>query len=298
MLKDLIAYRTFVAIAEQPSFTAAAEALGRSVQAVSRDLMRLEADLGSPLVLRTTRRRQLTTAGKEFYRRIAATLADLDRAEEDFKARTLRVAGPIKINGPTLFGPRVVTPIIAEFLARYKEVSIGLELNDAFVDPAASGADLTIRIGDTPPSSLIVRRLGEVRRVTVASPAYLEARGRPQRPCELTGHSCVVRRGDREAARWTFVTDEGETTVEVKGRFETNSVPAAIEAVARGEGIVVAAYWQVRELLEAGSLEIVLPDARLRSRPVVALWSPPRRLPTRTRLFVEFLANRLSTQLL
>ncbi|HTR15262.1 MAG TPA: LysR family transcriptional regulator, partial [Roseiarcus sp.] len=214
MLKDLIAYRTFVAIAEQPSFTAAAEALGRSVQAVSRDLMRLEADLGSPLVLRTTRRRQLTTAGKEFYRRIAAALADLDRAEEDFKARTLRVAGPIKINGPTLFGPRVVTPIIAEFLARYKEVSIGLELNDAFVDPAASGADLTIRIGDTPPSSLIVRRLGEVRRVTVASPAYLEARGRPQRPCELTGHSCVVRRGDREAARWTFVTDEGETTVE------------------------------------------------------------------------------------
>ncbi|HTR13321.1 MAG TPA: substrate binding domain-containing protein, partial [Roseiarcus sp.] len=131
-----------------------------------------------------------------------------------------------------------------------------------------------------------------------ASPAYLEARGRPQRPCELTGHSCVVRRGDREAARWTFVTDEGETTVEVKGRFETNSVPAAIEAVVRGEGIVVAAYWQVRELLEAGSLEIVLPDARLRSRPVVALWSPPRRLPTRTRLFVEFLANRLSTQLL
>jgi len=298
MLKDLAAYRTFVAIVEQSSLTAAAEALGRSVQAVSRDLMRLESDLGSPLVLRTTRRRQLTTAGKEFYRRIAATLAELDRAEEDFRARTLRVAGPIKITGPTLFGPRVVTPIITDFLARYTEVSIALDLTDSFVDPAASGADFTIRIGDTPPSSRIARRLGEVRRVAVASPAYLEARGRPQRPSELSGHDCVVRRGDKEAARWTFVSDEGETNVEVKGRFETNSVPAAIEAVVRGQGIVVAAFWQVREILEAGSLEIVLPDAQLRSRPVAALWSPPRRLPTRARLFIEFLASRLSTQLL
>jgi len=197
MLKDLAAYRTFVAIVEQSSLTAAAEALGRSVQAVSRDLMRLESDLGSPLVLRTTRRRQLTTAGKEFYRRIAATLAELDRAEEDFRARTLRVAGPIKITGPTLFGPRVVTPIITDFLARYTEVSIALDLTDSFVDPAASGADFTIRIGDTPASSLIARRLGEVRRVAVASPAFLEARGRPQRPSELSTHDCVVRRGTR-----------------------------------------------------------------------------------------------------
>ena len=82
----------------------------------------------------------------------------------------------------------------------------------------------------------------------------------------------------------------------MNGRFETNSVPAAIEAVVRGQGILVAAYWQIRDLLEDGSLEIILPDARLAPRPLLALWAPPRQLPTRTRLFVEFLATRLPAQ--
>ena len=206
-----------------------------------------------------------------------------------------KFAGNLKLNGPTLFGPRILTPIITDFLARYPDVTVTLTLSDSFVDPAELGADLTIRIGESPSSSLIVRRLGEIRRIVVASPVYLQARGRPQRPSELADHECIVRRGDREAARWVFATDEDEVAVEVKGRFETNSVPAEIEAAVRGQGISMVAYWQVRELLEEGSLEVILREARLKSRPLVALWAPGR-LAARARLFLEFLANRLSAQ--
>ena len=296
MIRDLSLYQTFVAVAEQPTLTAAAAALGRSVQAVSRDLGRLETILGAKLLLRTTRRQQLTPAGEAFYERIRRLLSELEDAEEEVRARTSRVAGALKIVGPTLFGPRFLVPAIAEFLQAYPEVSVVLELGDAFIDPVVSRADVTIRIGDQPNSPLISRRLAEISRVIVAAPAYLDRRGAPRVPADLVGHDCVVRHGDSEAARWKFGEGAEAATVAVKGHFETNSVPAQIEAISRGLGIGVVAYWQVKDRIESGELAVLLPESRFKPRPIRALWTPSAPLPARARLFVDLLAKRLASE--
>lgn len=298
MIRDLRAYEAFVAIVDNPTLTAAAAALGRSVQAVSRDLGRLEADLGAPLLIRTTRRRRLTPAGEAFHGRIKALLGDLQLAREEVALQASSVAGRLSINAPTLFGPRVLTPLVAEFLRRYTDVSVDLSLTDAFVDPARSGADVTIRIGQSPPSGLVVRRLATVRRATLASPGYLAESGRPRHPSDLRAHRCVVRRGARAGDRWVYRVDGRTLAVPVRGRFETDSVAASIEAMVQGLGIGVAAMWQVRELVGEGRLEVVLADYEPPRLPLQALWAPSRRLPARTRLFVEFLAARLAEEAL
>jgi DNA-binding transcriptional LysR family regulator len=296
MIRDLGLYENFMAVVEQPSITAAAKLLRRSVQAVSRDLARLEADLGVTLIARTTRSRQLTAAGGTLYDRLKPLLSNFELACEEARAAAAAVRGPLRIAGPTLFGPRVLTPIIAEFLMRYAEVTVSLDLTDAFVEPTVSGADVTVRIGDSPVSGAIARRLGEIRRVVVAAPSYLATHGRPLRPADLAGHSCIVRRGAHDAIRWAFRVDGGDEFVAVRGRFETDNVDAANEAVARGLGIGVTAYWQVRDLIDQGRMELLLTNYEPQPRPIQAIWAHSSRLPARTRLFIEFLAGRLGAQ--
>lgn len=296
MLRDLRPYEAFVAIVEHETITSAAATLGRSLQAVSRDLARLESDLGVPLLVRTTRSRQLTPVGRDLYRRVKIALNDLESARDDAMTSAARIAGRMLVAAPTLLGVRLLTPMIAEFQARFAEVRVVLELTDTYVDPATSGADVTVRLGETPPSSLKVRSLGVVRRVAVASPGYIASRGRPMSPADLAAHECVIRRGDREAARWSFQAGDRLESVAVGGRFETDSVAASIEAMVQGLGIGMVAFWQVRDLITEGRLALLLQDFEAPPRPLQALWAPSAQLPTRARLFVDHLVKRFSAQ--
>ncbi len=292
-LRDL---EVFVAIAEEGNLTAAARRLDRSLQAVSRSLQVLEREAGTLLVARTTRQCRLTTAGEQFYTRIKQVLADLAMARAELAEYATTVTGRLRICGPTLFGPRYLAPLLAAFLARYPQLTASLDLSEEYDDPAVSGADVTIRIGETPDSNLIARRLGTIRRVTFASPAYLEARGRPLRPADLMQHDCVVRSALPEASLWRYRSKRGvEEAVQVRGRFESNSTAAINDAVASGLGIGRAAYWQIGELVQQRRVELILTDYELSPLPLQALWLPTRRLPARTRLFVEFLAARLES---
>lgn len=294
-MQSLRELETFVAIAEEGSLTAAALRLGRSLQAVSRGLQTLEATLGATLVVRTTRTSQLSEAGERFYARVKAVLADLEIAQTELAEDAKRLTGTLRINAPTLFGPRYVVPLIAEFLQRHPDLHAAVSLEDEFSDPASSGADVTLRIGSTSDSRLVARKLADVRRVAFASTSYLAAHGNPRTPEDLAAHACVVRTGVPHAHRWSFTARSGKAmAVTVAGRFESDQVSAVNAAVASGLGIGLAAFWQIRDAVDADRVRIVLPEYEPAPSPLFALWARPRRMPARTRLLIDFLAARLA----
>lgn len=291
-LRDL---ETLVAIVEEGSLTNAARRLGRSLQAVSRSLQVLERAHGSTLIARTTRTSQPSAAGMRFYERVKGALTELELARTELAEEAHRLTGRLRVNAPTLFGPQFIAPLVAEFLQRHPQVELSLELSDAYRDPAESGADVTIRIGETPDSRLIARRIGTLRRVAFGAPGYLAERGRPAHPRDLVKHDCVVRTGVPHPGRWLFMSPDGkEIAVNVAGRFDSNQVAAVNAGVLGGMGIGVAAFWQIREWVEAGRVEVLLPDFQITPLPLHAIWARTRRLPQRTRLLVEFLTVKLT----
>ncbi|MGN6233226.1 MAG: LysR family transcriptional regulator [Trinickia sp.] len=294
-MQSLRELETFVAIAEEGSLTGAARRLGRSLQAVSRGLQTLEGEMGATLVLRTTRTSRLSDAGERFYGRVKAILADLEIAQTELAEDARRLTGRLRVNVPTLFGPRFVVPLVCEFLKRHPELSASVTLSDEFSDPATSGADVTVRIGTTPDSRLVARKLADVRRVAFASAGYLAAHEHPHRPEDLASHSCVVRTGVPNPYRWSFTARTGvEVSVAVAGRFESDQVAAVNAAVLGGLGIGLAAFWQIRDAVNAGQASIVLPEYEPAPLPLFALWPRTRKMPARTRLLIDFLAARLA----
>ncbi|SDH79381.1 LysR family transcriptional regulator [Paraburkholderia phenazinium] len=288
---------TLVAVVEEGSLTNAARRLGRSLQAVSRSLQMLEKAHGATLIVRTTRTCHPSPAGVRFYERVKGAFAELELARTELAEEAQQLAGRLRVNAPTLFGPAYVAPLAGEFLQRHPGLTLSLELSDDFRDPSESGADVTIRIGETPDSRLVARRLGTIRRVAYAAPGYLAQHGRPLRPQDLASHACVVRTGLPNPSRWTFRSRQGEEiAVNVSGRFDSDRVAAVNAGVAAGMGIGLAAFWQIRDWLEAGRVELVLPDYEPAGLPLHALWLRTRKLPARTRLLIDFLAARLMNE--
>lgn len=288
---------TLVAVVEEGSLTSAARRLGRSLQAVSRSLQMLEKSHGATLIVRTTRTCRPSPAGVRFYERVKGAFAELELARTELAEEAQRLAGRLRVNAPTLFGPAYVVPLAAEFLQRHPGLALSLELTDDYRDPSESGADVTIRIGETPDSRLVARRLGTIRRVAFAAPSYLAQHGRPLRPQDLSSHACVLRTGLPNPSRWTFRSRQGdEIAVNVAGRFDSDQVATVNAGVAAGMGIGLAAFWQIRDWLEAGQVELVLPDYEPAGLPLHALWLRTRKLPARTRLLIDFLAARLMNE--
>ncbi|HXA46402.1 MAG TPA: LysR family transcriptional regulator [Burkholderiaceae bacterium] len=295
-LRDL---EVFIAIGDAGSLTAAAEKLGRSLQAVSRSLQSLETQMGTTLIARTTRTMRLTTAGERFRDRIKNILADLDAAATEASDEILQLQGRLHINASSQFGPAYVVPLISEFLSMHSSLTAKLDLDDDFNDPVTSSADVTIRIGELADSQLIARRLASVRRVLFASPRYLAKRGYPSVPQDLTQHDCVIRTDIDHPRIWRFIAqDRREILVNVNGRIEANHANAVNQSVVCAMGIGIASFWQVRPLLEAGQVELLLPDFQPPPMPLNAIWVRKKRLPARVRLFVDFLAERLDGALL
>ncbi|OXC73261.1 LysR family transcriptional regulator [Caballeronia sordidicola] len=293
-LRDL---ETLVAVVEEGSLTSAARRLGRSLQAVSRSLQELERAHGSTLIVRTTRTSRPSAAGLRYYQRIKGALSELELARTELAEEAHKLTGRLRVNAPTLFGPQYVAPLAAEFLQRHPHLSLSLDLGDEYRDPAESGADVTIRIGEIPDSRLVARRIGTIRRVVFAAPGYLAEHGRPAHPRDLTKHDCVIRTGVEHPARWRFFDRNGKViNVSVAGRFDSNQVAAVNAGAAGGMGIGVAAFWQIRNWLDAGMVEVLLSDYELSPLPLHAMWLKTRMLPQRTRLLVDFLAARLGNE--
>ncbi|WP_207485154.1 LysR family transcriptional regulator [Arenibaculum pallidiluteum] len=293
---SLVDYRTFVAIVDEGHLTAAARRLGRSVQAVSRSLALLEKDLGVTLIRRTTRRLQPTAAGLAFHARICAALADIESARQEAASTEGEIAGSLRVGASTLFAPAFITPIAAAFMNRYPAVRIELDLADDYVDLIAASLDLAVRIGDLPDSRLVARKLGDLRRVVFAAPGYLARHGRPEEPSDLKRHDCVVRTAAQAPCSWRFRVGGDTLAVEIDGRFRSSGAAVCNEAVALGLGIGYAPLWQVRPLLDAGRVELLLSDYEAEPTPVHVVWPAVPVLPARTRAFADILAARLAVE--
>ena len=289
-------YRVFVAIVEQGNLSAAARHLHRSLQAVSRSLQGLEQELGVELIQRTTRRAQPTAAGLAFHARIKAALADIDLARSELAEHGARIDGRLRIAGSTQFSAPHVVPMVAAFMERYPDVDVELVVADQHVDLQREKLDVAIRLGELADSRLHARQLGLLRLVTVGAPGYFAHHGRPRSPADLRGHSCVLRDCNSEAQRWHYHRGERRQAVEVHGRFSSGNAAVCNAAVLAGQGIGIAALWQVRALLDQGRLETVLDDWQLPGQPVHIVWPPGKQLPARTRAFIDFAAARWTAE--
>ena len=292
-MDKLRAMATFVRIVESGSLTAAAGALDVSGPSVVRLLASLEQSLDVRLLNRTTRRIALTDEGRDYFERCKRILAEVEEAEAAAGNRRGAVRGALRVTAPVLFGRMHVAPLAAEFVARHDGVSIDLLFVDRVVNLLEEGLDAGVRIGDLLDSSLVAIAVGEVRRVVCASPKYLARAGTPRTPPELRAHACIRFAGLGATHEWTFRAGDRRLAVPVRGPLAGNQADALLEACADGLGGGMFLSYQVAPLVAAGRLKLLLTEYLPPPVPVSVVYPHAKLLPARTRLFVDWLRERL-----
>lgn len=282
----------FVQVVEQGGFSAAARFFRMTPSAVSKLVARLEARLGTRLVNRSTRKLLLTAEGRSFYERSVRILADIEEAER-IAADLDDPRGLIRINTSAAYGTHVLAPILSQFLDLYPGISVEVIQTDLVVDLLAERADIAIRAGVMPNSSLVARKLGDTPLVIVASPTYLASHGVPETASELERHNRLGFGYVRAHRDWS--APEGDTIVQVPvaGRLSASDGEALRHFAIGGAGLVQLARFTVAEDLKAGRLVTVLDDPRTRrSEPFHAVYvGQGGHLPARIRVMLDFLAQ-------
>jgi DNA-binding transcriptional LysR family regulator len=289
----LASMQVFVQVVDSGSFAAAAKRLDASAATVTHHVQALEDHLGVQLLHRTTRRLNLTEVGRNFYEHSTRILAQVEEAERC--ASTLQTAprGLLRINTTEAFA-RVLAPLLAEFTANHPDISFDVVTTDHMVDLIDGGFDLAVRAGPLPDSSLISRRLGFGKLIPVAAPAYLEGRGAPQRPEDLTDHNCLIHAA-RESP-WRFIGPDGAITVDISGNLHSNTWVAVRGAAVAGQGIALLPIVLIAEDLQAGRLTRLLPDFDTGEIAVQAVYPASRHLSVKVRSFLDFLVKRMHEQ--
>jgi DNA-binding transcriptional LysR family regulator len=241
-----------VAVVDHGSLAAASRRLRQSPPAVTRALAALEDRVGVRLVERTTRRLSVTEAGRAFAERARVLLNEYDSAVTGLAEAPLR--GLLRVTAPLQFGRRHVAPLVIGFLESFSEMQVELVLNDRNLSLVEQGLDVAVRIGPLEDSTLLARRVGEVRRILVASPAYLAKRGTPRKPADLATHDTIFGTTRSEPSEWRFGQPKRTTVVRLSPRLLVNEVETRLIAVRAGHGIARVLSYQVSEELEAGSL--------------------------------------------
>ena len=290
-MDKLKAMQTFTRIADEGSLTAAARALGSSLPAVVRSLAALERELGVRLFNRTTRRVALTEDGRQYLERCRHVLAAVDDAERAVRGDAAAASGQLTVTAPVLFGQLHVAPAITRFLRRHPQVQVNAILADRVVSLLDEGIDVGIRIGRLEDSSLIAQPLGQVRRMLVASPAFLRRHGLPEHPRELLDANCVRFAGS--ALGWTFHQDGKPFKLQVRGNLRFNHVAPLVDACVAGLGFGVFMSYQVASLLERGALQTVLEAFEPPPQPIHVVYPQARLLPARARLFIDWIRREL-----
>lgn len=294
-MDKLKAIQTFVSIADSGSLTAAANELRCSLPSVVRTLAALEGELGARLFNRTTRRIALTDEGRQYLAHCRQLLTALNEAEAELRAEHSEPQGRLVVTAPVLFGQLHVCGAITRFAQRYPGVNVEVHLLDRVVDLIAEGFDVGIRIGELEESTLVARRVGQLRRIVVATPDYLERHGEPRHPDELLQHNCLKFTG-ASALMWNFLDGKKRLTVPVRGNFSCNQVAPVVDACLEGMGLGMFISYQVAPHVLSGALRIVLADYEPPPRPINVLYPQSRLLPARTRLFVDHLCESLRDQ--
>lgn len=284
----------FLRVLDLGSISAAARSLDLSPALASQRLQRLERALGVRLLHRSTRRLHATPEGAVLAEQGRVLVEDLETLTGGLRQAGTEAAGNLRVTTSASFGRQYVSPLLPEFLDRHPAIRLSIDLDDRLQDLVSAGYDLAVRIGALADSSLVARRLATNRRVLCASPDYLRRRGAPRTPEDLAGHDCVLLVGSRGRQDLWRLGDGhgGETTVRVRGRFESNYGEVLRDAVVAGFGIAMHSVWHVCDDLRAGRLQAVLPDHPIADTGIHALMPQRRLVPLRVRAFVDFLAER------
>jgi len=285
----LDAIAAFIAVCDAGGFAAASRRLRVSPSVVTRQVAGLEQHLGARLLQRTTRSIGLTEAGTRFLERARRIMSDLGEAERAVQDERAAPTGTLAVAAPLLFGRIHVAPMQARFMQKFPQVRAELQLSDRVVNLIEDGIDVGIRIGHLPDSQLIVRRLGETRRVVVASPSYLRKHGRPKHPDELARHDTIAFMGHVPTAEWRFADAGKELSVRVTPRLVTNSGDAAVGYAIQGGGLALALSYQVREAVAGGELVEVLAPFSRPPLPIQAVYPSARLVSIKVRAFVDML---------
>lgn len=285
---------TFVAVAAKGSLTAAALAEGVAPAVIGRRMDALEARLGVKLLLRTTRRINLTHEGSAFLEDCQRLLVDFNNAEASVSAGGVKASGHLRVTAPAGFGRRHVAPLVPDFLAQHPEVSLSLNLSDRVVDIANEGFDCAVRVGDLPDSSLVGVRLADNRRLCVAAPSYLQRAGLPASPADLARHQCLTLSSDASQTRgWAFLVDGSLTHLRPGGRLDCSDGQVLHEWCLQGLGLAWRSTWEVQADLAEGRLRSVLDDFAAPPNGIYAVFPSARHLPLRVRLWIDYLKQRL-----
>ncbi len=289
--------RTFVRVVEAGSFTGAAERLQRAKSAVSRRVSELEDRLDVRLLNRTTRRLNLTETGRDFYARCVRLLSDLEEAELAVSSEHASLRGTLRVASPMSFGVLHLADAINDFLSLHQDLRLEADLDDRRVNLIEDGFDVAIRIGALADSSLIARRLAPMRRVTCASPAYLERFGTPRSPDDLVNHMGLSYSNVPDSAHWQYRCPDGEQrTARIGSRMRVNNGDMLLSAARHGLGIVISPCFLAYEAIEQGALIPILTDYALPEESAYAVYPPGRHLSHRVRIFIDFLAERFGEQ--
>ncbi len=287
------AMEVFVAIAERGSLTAAGEALGSSLPAVVRSLAAYEAALGVRLFNRTTRRISLTEEGREHLAHCRDLLERVAASELALTRGVAEPAGQLTVTAPVLFGQMHVAPSVTRFVQAHPRMRCSLVLLDRVVNLLEEGMDLGIRIGRLEDSSLVALPLGRIRRVVVATPAWLRRHGTPRHPRDLLKANCI--RMMAGPPTWGDFQENGRSfRLPVTGNLEFNHVWPAVQACAAGAGIGMFFSYQVAPYLESRQLKVVLERFEPPPRPISIVYPHARLLPARTRAFIDWVRGDIT----
>jgi DNA-binding transcriptional LysR family regulator len=283
----------FEALSEHPSLAAAARRLSVSGPTVVRAIARLEARLGVPLLVRSTRGVTLTEAGTAFMADCSRILRAVDEAEASAKGSHVQAQGNLTVLLPLLFGRYVMTPLLTGYMEAYPEVKVFAHYHDRFPNMNEEGLDVAVLVGHLPSSSLIARQVGHVRSIVCGSPAYLATHGEPDVPQDLKRHRLIATKAYRDKVQWDFQAQGEPNNIKARSRVSCATVQAAIDAAAHGAGLTRCLSYPLFDYLNSGRLKRVLQPFELPALPVHVVYRERRRASMRVRSFVDYIVDGL-----
>lgn len=291
MLDALRGLLVFAHVAETKSFSRAAERLGVTKSAVSKQVAQLETELGVQLLVRTTRKLVLTEVGERVFVSCARIAGDVEAAKEAAQSHSAIIAGPLRIAAPAALGRTYLMPVVADFMAQHPGVTVELVLGDTFVDLVDERIDCALRVGGRVDASLVTRRIAKVELFVLAAPSYLERHGAPTSPRQLVEHEWILH-GPSAVRPLTLYRGSRRVNVRMRGRLSVNDGPAGVTAARAGHGLIVAPDFEVAEDVHRGTLVRVLPSYRLEDDALHLVFPPRRHVLSKVRAFADFVAAR------
>ena len=293
----LDAMSALLAAVEAGSLSGASRKLGMPLATVSRKVSELETHLRTRLVNRTSRRLILTDAGRSYVTACKRILEDIDEAERAAAGEYVAPRGDLIITAPIVFGRLHVLPVVLEFLKAYPDIDIRLVLADRVINLQEEHADLAVRIGELPDSSLVATRVGSIGRVVCGSPAYFAERGTPKTPGDLGKHDCITFAGLMSPDIWVFASGKSKISAAVHSRLVVNTAEAAIDAAVAGVGITRVLSYQVASAIQSDALVLALREFEPVAAPVSLVYAGQGLLPLKLRVFLDFAGPRLKARL-